>query len=155
MSPPCLAVEIRTGGHGENMRPVEADAPEPPQVGDGDLEHSVESQVNVARDGTADHQCQVDFAVDNPPRPRRRRKRRRCRHCARPRMPTPGVASTSAPSLTTATPFTSTNRMPSEYCAAFSYVDRSRTRAGSKTTRSASASTRIRPLSFMAGAYRS
>ena len=54
--------------------------------------------------------------------------------------------------FTTITPFTRTYSIPSEYCAAFSKVALSITRAGSKIVMSASAPTRMRPLSLKTGA---
>src|SRR5215831_11209092 len=69
------------------------------------------------------------------------------------RVGRPGnTASTSCPSLTTATPFTKTKRIPSEYWSGSSYVAWSMTVLASKTVMSASAPTRIRPLSLKAGA---
>src|SRR5207302_2816639 len=53
------------------------------------------------------------------------------------RTPCPGnTPSTRFPFLTTGTPPTSTNGIPSEYCSGFSYVALSMTVPGSKTVRS-------------------
>ena len=61
-----LGVEIGAARRGEDVCTVEADAPEPPEQRNLDVQCGVEQQVNVTGEHTADHETEVYTAIDNP-----------------------------------------------------------------------------------------